>query len=358
MSYSKLVLLSLFVPAIGLVGCGGGDSVSAKSDTGGASFVGNENLVGNENSAPALSENPTSTVDGEQETVVEPTPVVVAPAPVVVAPAPVVVEPAPVVVEPAPVVVEPTPVVDTTPALDSDLNVAENDESLPVFDDTEPEILDELAAIELVDAESLTELLQIVDGAEVDLSELTQTFNFTVSLIEGESVGSIAVKMTGCASLDRVENQAPYTVGIQDIAFDTLELGNCSIVATPYELANATGEAGEPLSVSFSVVSREKSLPAILPSVDAHYDLLLDWDAPVARADGSALPVNDLTSYQIRSTSVLDGEENVFSVRDASATSYLLTDLAAGTYEFRIAAIDARGLSSGFSEPLVVSVGE
>ena len=336
--YQKLVLLSVLLSSLTLVGCSGGgstDDVARNNGSNSSSIV-----EGDSQSVPNSEQEPDAIPTVQEE--LDPVLVLEEPS-----------DPDPV---PAPVVdVDPIPVPELTPVVDPSLD------SDPVIS-VGLEFEGKIGQIQLVDGESLTELLNIVEGAELDLSELINTFNFTVTLEESESVGSVAVNLTGCASVDRVENFAPYTVGVQGEEFPALQPGSCILSATPYTLPDGQGEAGQAVSVSFSVVSGKDPLvenPVVAPVLaDARfYEVLLNWDAPVMRSDGSVLTTNDLASYQIRSSSLSDGEESVFAVRDAEAISYILADLSAGTYEFRIAAIDVDGVSSGFSEALVVSVG-
>ena len=309
--YQKLVLLSMLLSSLTLVGCSGGGSSGdvARSDEGGLD--------------PVVDVDPDAVPVAGQDSDLAP--------------------------------VDSLPVVDSG----SDPVPVENSDPDPspvVVGGAQPD--EEVGQIQLVDGESLTELLSIVEGVELDLGELINTFNFTVILAEREAVGSVAVKLSGCASVDRVENFPPYTVGVEGDDFPTLQPGNCLIEATSYALPDGLGEAGETIAVNFSVVGGESQSTVPPVTVGAlFYEVLLNWDTPMMRSDGTALSTDDLASYQIRSSSVLDGEEGVFLIGDTEATSYLLTDLSAGTYEFRIAAIDVDGISSGFSEALVVSVG-
>ena len=336
--FQKVVLLFTLFSSLTLVGCSsGGSSDSGSSDTSAG--------INEGDTAPAAGDNPGSAEGGipDPSLVVrdEPAPV---PAP---APAPV---PAPSAVpsigsDPAPIVDA-----DSAPIPDVDTNQAE------VVDDSVA--LEKIGEIQLVDGESLTEFLRIEDGTELDLSELINTFNFTVTLTESEPVGSVAVSVSGCATVDRVENFPPYTVGVQGQDFPEIQPGDCVITATTYSLPDGLGEAGGTVAVNFSVVGESPATVAAVVDNAAFYEVLLNWDAPTTRSDGSALTTNDLASYQIRSASVRDGEEGLFSIGDVEATSFLLSDLSAGVYEFRIAAIDVNGTASGFSETLVVSVGD
>ncbi len=108
--------------------------------------------------------------------------------------------------------------------------------------------------LELVDAANLQPIKRISNGDTLDLNGLPTAFNFTVASSDVAATGSIGIDMTDCASLNRVENAAPYTVAPQGVDFNRLDVGDCSVTATPYELPNEGGVAGRPMTVSFKVV--------------------------------------------------------------------------------------------------------
>lgn len=76
--------------------------------------------------------------------------------------------------------------------------------------------------------------------------------------------------------------------------------------------------------------------------------LQFNWVPPIAREDGTALPVAEIGGYEIRYR--LKGA-NAFTylvIDNGAAKSYSLNGLVAGDYEFQIAAFDADGLYSPF----------
>jgi hypothetical protein len=120
----------------------------------------------------------------------------------------------------------------------------------------------ELSRIQLVNASDLEVIQNIENGSVIDLNGLPPLFNFVVTSTDVANTGSVDIDMSGCAILDRYENNAPYTVAVQGVDFASLSEGSCSITATPYESADVGGVSGTPLAVSFSV---EDSTPEPIP---------------------------------------------------------------------------------------------
>ena len=120
--------------------------------------------------------------------------------------------------------------------------------------DSTPKVIPNITGLYLVEDPGLRVIQKINTGSEVDLNGLPARFNFTVTSADAANTGSVDIKMSVCASLDRYENYSPYTVNNEGVGFSSLALANCTITATPYELADKKGEAGTPFVVQFSVV--------------------------------------------------------------------------------------------------------
>lgn len=86
-------------------------------------------------------------------------------------------------------------------------------------------------------------------------------------------------------------------------------------------------------------------------------DAVVSWQLPSERENGEGLALADIGGYEIayRSTD-LDVFESVL-IDNGALTEYQLTNLAAGEYEFTIAAFDNEGLYSDFSDPTIVMLG-
>jgi hypothetical protein len=111
----------------------------------------------------------------------------------------------------------------------------------------------------LVNADNNQDLLTLAWGSEINLATLaTQNLNIRANTNPSE-VGSVLFKLDGTQTLTRTENVAPYALfGDQNGDYNsaTLALGSYTLTATPYSSSNATGTAGAPLTISFTVVNQ------------------------------------------------------------------------------------------------------
>jgi hypothetical protein len=70
----------------------------------------------------------------------------------------------------------------------------------------------------------------------------------------------------------------------------------------------------------------------------------LEWTAPTTRTNGSAL--NDLAGYRIHYGRSVMALETVIEIRNPSVSSFVIDDLAPGTYYFAVTAFDTRNHES------------
>ena len=123
-----------------------------------------------------------------------------------------------------------------------------------------------LTRIDLVVASDLSIIQTLANGAEIDVSTLSGAVNFTITSSDISATGSIGITMSGCGTLDRHENYAPYTAAVESQGLASLNLGSCVITATPYSGANLQGQVGSPLTRRFTVVDHSIQLPPTLPA--------------------------------------------------------------------------------------------
>lgn len=74
----------------------------------------------------------------------------------------------------------------------------------------------------------------------------------------------------------------------------------------------------------------------------------LSWSPPTSYTDGSALPASELSAYRIYSATDAAALERVAEV-DSRTTSFIATNLVAGTHYFAVTAVTAGGEESSFS---------
>jgi hypothetical protein len=89
-------------------------------------------------------------------------------------------------------------------------------------------------------------------------------------------------------------------------------------------------------------------------TVDGSGSAVLSWSAPSTREDGSPLPADELAGYTITMSSASGTVE--IDIDDPRQTSYTVTGLAPGVYQFSIRARDRNGLLSIASSPVTKSI--
>jgi len=82
----------------------------------------------------------------------------------------------------------------------------------------------------------------------------------------------------------------------------------------------------------------------------------LSWSAPQTREDGSALKAGNIAGFRIYYRLRHANRFSVILVDSPSRTSQALTDLSPGAYEFAITTVDAEGLESRRSAPVLVDL--
>src|SRR5690554_77531 len=101
-----------------------------------------------------------------------------------------------------------------------------------------------------------------------------------------------------------------------------------------------------------------KKPPADKPANDvrATPPRALSWSAPQTREDGSALKPGHIAGFRIYYRLRHQDRFNVIPVDNPARTSQPLTDLLPGAYEFEITTVDAEGLESRRSAPVLVDL--
>lgn len=82
----------------------------------------------------------------------------------------------------------------------------------------------------------------------------------------------------------------------------------------------------------------------------------LSWSAPQTREDGSALRPGQIAGFRIYYRLRHENRFNVIPVVNPNRTSQPLTDLPPGAYELAITTVDAEGLESRRSAPVLVDL--
>jgi hypothetical protein len=133
----------------------------------------------------------------------------------------------------------------------------------------------------LMNADTDQPIAPLVDGAVLDLSKLP-TANLNVVTHANGETRSVKLGYDGVSSY-RVESMSPFALGGND-GFDfyawTPELGEHTLKATPYDRTNARGDAGDAMTVRFTVVGTPRiNVAAVAAGTDA---LNVTWEVPSA----------------------------------------------------------------------------
>jgi hypothetical protein len=124
-----------------------------------------------------------------------------------------------------------------------------------------------ISSLELINSITDTEVTTLVDGMVIAVSEIEDmdkpSFNIlAVAANEGQGVRSVVFEYSG-STYRRIEYVPFAFCGHQKGDFERcprLVYGTHTVTATPFSKNNATGEAGEPYSITFTIV-REREDP-------------------------------------------------------------------------------------------------
>jgi hypothetical protein len=81
--------------------------------------------------------------------------------------------------------------------------------------------------------------------------------------------------------------------------------------------------------------------------------ILLNWTPPVARADGSALALSEISGYTVYYGGSAGSYPNALNINDGSATSATISNLPPGTYHMVVTTRDSAGRESSHSQEAV-----
>ncbi|MDX1450936.1 MAG: immunoglobulin domain-containing protein [Oleiphilaceae bacterium] len=109
-------------------------------------------------------------------------------------------------------------------------------------------------------------------------------------------------------------------------------------------------------SVRVSDGSQTLTSNGALLTVNALPSLVLNWDIPEQREDGSALALHEIAGYRIEYGYASNSFSGVVTINEATTTSHTLNDLNRGTIYLRIATIDNDGRQGAFSPTITVDL--
>ena len=195
--------------------------------------------------------------------------------------------------------------------------------------------------------------ISVTDG---EFSASLPDFAITVNALVGNSPPQISG--TPAASVNEGQNYS-FTPVANDADGDTLTFtisgqptwasfddATGSLTGTP-----AAGDVGMYDNIVISVTDGQASasLPAFSISVEAISlgSTTLNWTAPTLNEDGT--PLTDLAGYRLYWGTEPGNYPNTVTIDNPSVTTYVVENLAPGTYEFVATAYNEAGVESRFS---------
>ncbi len=114
----------------------------------------------------------------------------------------------------------------------------------------------------------------------------------------------------------------------------------------------STGSAGEPATGGDSSGGAGAGSPE--PET---FSVKLSWSIPDTRENGDPLEVYEVGGYELQYKLASDPVYTSIVINNGNEQSYEITNLIAGTYQFRMASFDTANLYSDFTDPLSAAVG-
>jgi uncharacterized protein YaiE (UPF0345 family) len=122
----------------------------------------------------------------------------------------------------------------------------------------------------LINATTDVDLLTITNGAVLNIAALgTNNLNIRANT-NPATVGSVSFTLTGAAPSSRTETVAPYALfgdNSGDYTNWALAVGSYTLTATPHTGSGGSGTAGQPLTISFTVVNQANTRSITLPEL-------------------------------------------------------------------------------------------
>ena len=194
----------------------------------------------------------------------------------------------------------------------------------------------------LVNAGTDSDLQAIGDGVTINVPAGVDSLSIRAEVANVAWLGSVHLELTGPYSVSRTENMTPFALfaddGSGDYAGEAIPNGDYAIEATPYWERGGRGDAGTPLTLSFTIAGVPESAPGRAGGVRVVADvesLAVSWDA-VPGADGYKV--------QWRSGSEAFDSSREQSVSGGSVTQLDIRNLTAGTtYDVQVIATRTGG---------------
>nr|WP_262918534.1 T9SS type A sorting domain-containing protein [Telluribacter sp. SYSU D00476] len=221
-----------------------------------------------------------------------------------------------------------------------------------VVEDNSPSTTQQVVSFTLMNADNEQPIRDIAPNDVLDLASLpTRNLNIRANT-NPSRVGSVKFIMSGKLSRTQTETGFPYALfGDNGGNYNawTPAVGSYSLTCTPYTGSGATGTAGAPLTVSFTVV--EQATPTNqAPTANAGNDQTITLPTNSVTLTGSAHdPDGSISSYGWTQQS----GPGTAALANANTATLTASNLVAGTYVFRLTVSDNQG-ATAYDEASVI----
>lgn len=216
-----------------------------------------------------------------------------------------------------------------------------------VFTVTVPQAV---VSFSLMNATNDQEIKVLANGETINLATVGSR-NLNIRVNTNAGVGSVGMVLSGKQSRTQTDNGAPFALfGDTNGDFKnwTPTTGNYTLTATPYTGSNATGSAGTPLTVSFTVTDQAPTNAAPVARAGADQTLTLPANSVTLDGSTSSDANGTITAYNWTQQS----GPSTATLSNSSAVSLTASGLVAGTYVFRLTVTDNQG-ATGFDDVAV-----
>ncbi|MGV3558721.1 PKD domain-containing protein [Larkinella arboricola] len=197
-----------------------------------------------------------------------------------------------------------------------------------------------VTGFELINANTDQVIKTLSDGEVLNLAQLPTSRLTIRANTTPANVGSVVFSLSGSMTYAKTETTAPYSLfGDDNGNYDpwNLKVGSYSLRATPYLGAGGTGLMGTPMTLNFTLVNQANQPPVARAGADQ--TVTLPTNSVVLNGSTSSDPEGGALSYLWTQRS----GPNTANLSSPTSVSLTASNLAAGTYVFRLTVYDGVG---------------
>ena len=197
--------------------------------------------------------------------------------------------------------------------------------------------------------------ITVTDGVSV---VALPEFSLTVEIPELEKLAEPAISGPPVLYVKEGQNYLfrPHVSGFSDhdLSFSVLNLPVwMSFDRSTGEMRGVPGSVDVGVHKGITLVVTDGINSASMASFDLEVtstSALLSWRAPSVRADGSLLPLSELSGFRIYSGTSVSNMKLLVELNDHSITEYRVNGLVPGTYYYSVSAYNLEGVEGEFSD--------